>query len=220
MMLDWLLPPRCAGCGQVGTRWCQQCIEKCVLVGEGVCSLCGKRSQVPGDTHRCARKNHLHQAYAWGKYQEPLSRAIKRLKYSRDIGLGDALAQHLLQLVHRNQLEADVVVPVPLARKRQQERGYNQAVLLARSLAFALGMEFRPKAVVRIRETASQVGLSLEQRQVNVAGAFRSAPASVAGKAVLLVDDVLTTGATLDATAEALGQAGAIRIDAVVVARA
>ena len=219
-MLDWLLPPRCAGCGQVGARWCQQCIEKCTLVGDGVCSMCGKSSQTLGEGHLCARKNHLQQAYAWGKYQEPLSKAIKRLKYSRDIGLGDALAQHLVQLVCKNRMEADVVVPVPLAKKRQQERGYNQAVLLGRSLAFALGMEFSPRAVVRVRETASQVGLSLEQRQQNVAGAFRAAPARVVGKTILLVDDVLTTGATLDATAEALRQAGAIRIDAVVVARA
>lgn len=219
-MLDWLLPPRCAGCGQAGARWCQTCIEKCVRVGDGICSLCGKRSHVRGELHQCARKTHLHQVYAWGKYQEPLSNAIKRLKYSRDIGLGDALAQHLVQLVHKNHMQADVVVPIPLARKRQQERGYNQAVLLGRSLAFGLGLEFHPGAVVRFRETASQVGLSLEQRQRNVAGAFRADLAHVSGKAVLLVDDVLTTGATLEAAAEALGQAGAARIDALVVARA
>lgn len=215
-----LLPPRCAGCGLVGARWCSACIEKCQVVREDVCSLCGKKRVFQGRVHQCARKNFLEDAYAWGHYQDPLRKAIRRLKYSRDIALGDALAQHLVWLVERNQIEADIVVPVPLGKKRQRERGYNQAALLARSLALVLGLPFRPGAVVRFRETQSQVGLSLEERHLNVSGAFRGNPKIVSQKQILLVDDVLTTGATLEATAQALMYAGASKIEAVVVSRA
>lgn len=162
----------------------------------------------------------MNEAYAWGMYQDPLRKAIRRLKYARDIALGDALAQHLLGLVERNRIEADLVIPVPLGRKRRKERGYNQAALLARSLALMVGLPFKPMAAKRTRETASQVGLSLEERHDNVAGAFWADPEQVAGKAVLLVDDVLTTGATLEAAAQALRHAGARQIEAVVVSRA
>lgn len=190
------------------------------MLSEGLCSLCGKQRVVNGRVHQCARKNHLENAFAWGKYQEPLSKAIKRLKYARDIALGDALAQHLVWLVESNNIKADMVVPVPLGKNRQRERGYNQAALLARSLALILGLAFKPAAVVRTRETASQVGLSLEERLLNVSGAFRAVPDTVRGKRILLVDDVLTTGATLEATAVALREAGAASIEAVVVSRA
>ncbi len=170
--------------------------------------------------HVCERKKSLNHVAAWGKYQDPLRKAIRRLKYSRDIGLGDALAKHLVQLVVEHEIRAEVVVPVPLAKKRKSKRGYNQSALLARSLAYNLGIDFQPRAASRVRETASQVGLSLEERQENVAGAFRADPGRVSGKSVLLVDDVLTTGATLDAAGEAIRRAGARKIDAVVVARA
>lgn len=162
----------------------------------------------------------MNAAHAWGMYQDPLRKAVRRLKYSRDIALGDALAQHLMWLVEKYQIEAEMVVPVPLGQKRQKERGYNQAALLARSVALGLGLPYKPRAARRTRETASQVGLSLEERQHNVAGAFWANPDLVVHRAVLLVDDVLTTGATLEAAAQALRQAGARQIEAVVVSRA
>jgi ComF family protein len=153
-------------------------------------------------------------------YRNPLRKAIRRLKYSRDIALGDALASHLIALVEQKHINADVIIPVPLAPIRQRERGYNQAALLARPLALALGLPYQASSIERTRETLSQVGLTLDERRRNVAGAFSACSSRVSSKAVLLVDDVLTTGATLDAAAAALRQAGASRIDAVVVSRA
>jgi len=162
----------------------------------------------------------LDQAFAWGYHQDPLRKAVHKLKYRGDLAQGDALSAHLLEVIWRAGLEMELVIPVPLGRQRERQRGYNQAGLLARPLAAALGLPYRPKAISRVRETASQVGQSLEARRENVADAFFARPEHVSGKRVLLVDDVLTTGATLDAAAKALKQAGAIHVGAVVVSQA
>lgn len=142
------------------------------------------------------------------------------MKYRGNLAQGDALAVHLLDVVQRDGFKADLVAPVPLARLRQRERGYNQAALLARPLAAALGVPYRPDVVARVRETPSQVGRSLASRRDNVADAFSARESRTSGRRVLLVDDVLTTGATLDAAAKALKQAGAVHVAAVVVSRA
>lgn len=114
----------------------------------------------------------------------------------------------------------DLVVPVPLGVARQAERGYNQAALLARPVALANQVAYSTKALWRTRETRSQVGLSLEQRWENVADSFSADPEKAKGKTVLVVDDVATSGATLDACAAALHSAGANQIFALTLARA
>ena len=150
-----------------------------------------------------------------------VQKAVHRLKYQRDLALAETLAGVLLTLVRNEGWAVEVVVPVPLGRMRRRERGYNQAALLAFPLALGLGVPFRGKALARVRETASQVGLGAEARRRNVAGAFAVAqPRAVEGKTVLLVDDVMTTGATLDAAATALKSGGARWVFAVTVARA
>jgi ComF family protein len=117
-------------------------------------------------------------------------------------------------------LPGEVVIPVPLSPQRLRERGYNQAGLLARGFAELAGLRYAPEGAGRVRHTASQVGLSAEQRRANVAGAFEGRPRFVAGRAVILVDDVRTTGATLEACAEALRAAGAASIWGLTLARA
>jgi ComF family protein len=109
---------------------------------------------------------------------------------------------------------------VPLARGRQNERGYNQAGLIARPLSMALGLDYESKALVRRRETRSQVGLSRAERHANVRGAFEAARRRVSGRSILLLDDVATTGATLSACASALYSEGAGGVYAFTLARA
>jgi ComF family protein len=115
---------------------------------------------------------------------------------------------------------ADVIVPVPLHTRRLRERGYNQAALLARELGKGVGLPVLEDAVARVRYTSPQVDLNAEERKENVQGAFHCPTDRVAGKSVLLVDDVYTTGATLEACSLALKQRGVLTVWALTLARA
>ncbi len=160
-------------------------------------------------------------ARAWAPMTGIVRKAVHRLKYRRDLALAETLAGELLSLVQALGWQVDAVVPVPLGQARYRARGYNQAALLAFPLALGLGVPYDGKALARVRETRSQVNLSAEARRRNVARAFGVVQAqAVRGKVVLLVDDVMTTGATLDAAATALKAVGARQVFAVTVARA
>lgn len=150
-------------------------------------------------------------------------RAIILLKYEAIEPLGRWFAQRLAEVVRREPeaLAGDVVVPVPLHRARQRERGYNQADLIARPLARRLGLPYRSVLLVRTKPRPEKLHLSLHERWSSVRGAFAARPGSqVDNLRVLLVDDVITTGATLDACARALQKAGAVAVYALTVARA
>ena len=219
--IDWVYQPRCAGCQEFGYRWCKACQEKTTKVTENRCVFCGHILFENQPCAYCADKaKSLNQIFAWGDHEGPLRLALHQLKYRRDVGLGEELSNHLVNIIKRKNIMVDIVVPVPLGWKRQRERGYNQSALLARPLALALGLPFRSRALKRVRETRTQVGLSIEQRRKNVLGAFEAKPRFVAGKNILLVDDVMTTGATMEAAGLALEQAGAIKIYGLTLARA
>jgi len=147
-------------------------------------------------------------------------RALHNLKYRRDIGFGEALTLPLFEFTTRLQWPINLVVPVPLGLERQNERGYNQAGLIARPLSMALGLAYEPGALTRSRQTKSQVGLTRAARYENVRDAFRADGRKVSGRTILLVDDVATTGATLSSCAEALLASGADDVFALTVARA
>ncbi len=169
---------------------------------------------------RCrAQKPVFDVLRSWGVFGTPLKEALHRLKYRRDMGLGEALARGMFNFLDNLEWSCDQVVPVPLGKRRQKERGYNQVALVAFPLSLRFGFVYRPQALERIHETASQVGLSVAQRRENVRGAFQ-ADSSVKGKSILLVDDVSTTGSTLSSAAGALFAAGASSVKAVTVARA
>ena len=205
-LLAVLAPPRCAAC-DARVRWlavfCPSCARSATSAAEG-----------PG------------RPSAALVYGGAVARAIARMKYESRPDLarpfGDLLWRALAP--HGGSLRGVVVVPVPLHPSRLAERGFNQSALLARRVARHLSAPFAPRALARTRETQQQATLDRAARVGNVEGAFEvrrgRGGAPVRGRAVLLVDDVMTTGATLDACERALGEGGATRVNRVVLAAA
>lgn len=154
------------------------------------------------------------------EYGGAIASAIARLKYEDRADLAPALAAPMREAARRLAGAIDLVVPVPLHPRRLAERGYNQAALLALHVARELRADARPRALTRSRDTPQQVAMDREQRLRNVDGSFAVRERDVVcGKRVLLVDDVRTTGATLDGCARALREVGVRRTLALVLAR-
>lgn len=153
-------------------------------------------------------------------FEGPIREAIHRLKYSNSQALAAPLGEMMVSYWQDVHLPADVIVPVPLHARRLRERGYNQAALLARELGKGVGLPVLENALIRVRDTAPQVDLNAEERKENVHGAFHCLDDRLAGKRVLLVDDVYTTGATLEACSLALKQRGVRTVWALTLARA
>ena len=153
-------------------------------------------------------------------YKGPLVRALLQLKYRSNRLLAFTMSQWLVELLSQETWQVDLVVPVPLGRDRLRQRGYNQAGLIASALAEFQHLQYSDRALQRIRETRSQVGLDAMARMRTVQGAFLADSAIVEGKRVIVVDDLYTTGATLSSCAQALLEAGAVEVYGLTVGRA
>lgn len=219
--LDWIYPPRCGGCGAPGARWCRACQESVQPISSVFCSICGQPLQDADLCEACRVSKPVFMALrSWAIYQGALRKAIHCLKYEGDLSLGDVLARPMIDMLKRLGWQVDLVVPVPISPARKAERGYNQAALLAFPLALGSGIPYRSKALIKIRETRSQVGLNAAQRRENVAEAFEASESLVRDRCVLVVDDVTTTGATMQVCAEALIAARAREVYGLTLARA
>ena len=142
------------------------------------------------------------------------------MKYRGNLAFGEPIALQMVEFVHSLQWPIEVMIPVPLGKKRLKERGYNQVALVARPLAYQLGWKYEPDALRKTRETRSQVGLNLSQRSENVQDAYQADPKVVKHKSVLIMDDVATTGSTISACTVALLSAGAQAVYVLTIARA
>lgn len=221
-LLDVLFPPSCAGCGSWGERYCPACFKNTKLIADPICQICGEPLPHPGEII-CARCRSQQVAFtairSWAIFSEPLQTAIHKLKYRQDRGLGIVLAQPLIDLLRKYHWKIDLIIPVPLDTVRRKERGYNQAALLARPISWQTGIPYSIQTLFRERITKQQVGLSLSERAENMAGAFRADRLWAAGKKILVIDDVITTGSTINACAGALIKAGASQVYGMTLAR-
>ena len=219
--LDWMYPPTCAGCGEPGYRLCVNCLHEIQFITGPVCHQCGL--PLSGQKDLCAECRAETPAFtalrSLARYEGVARACVHSLKYHRNQALGDFFADPLAELVLKAGWALDLAMPVPLSPKRQEERGYNQAALLARPVALTLGVAYTSFGLIRTRNTQSQVELNAEQRRKNVVGAFRAVPEMVAGKRILLVDDVTTTGSTLRECTYALLEGGASAVYCLTLAR-
>lgn len=218
---DWFYPRTCPGCGEVSDRpgryLCWSCFTRLELHTQAHCNICGHAAE--GDVAHVfvcsvctAAKPAFDRARSAGRFAGVLREQLHQFKYNNALWLKDDLVDLLYGCLtaHFDPAAVDVVLPVPLHPVRQRERSYNQAALLAQALACRIGRRFDNRSLVRTRKTETQTRLDAAHRRKNILGAFSVVrPEWVRGRCVLLVDDVMTTGATLNECARTLKKAGA-----------
>jgi len=226
----WLWPPRCLVCrsrGAGGMDLCQACTDALPWLG-AACIRCAIPLQgaTPGLAAVCgACLQHpppLAETHAACLYGPPLDRLLPRFKFHHDLAAGYLLAKLMARALRPVTVawpQPAALLPVPLHPRRLRQRGYDQALELARPLARNLGLPLLGDLLHRVRDTAPQSRLEAVQRQRNLKDAFRIAGTTALPVHVVLVDDVMTTGATLHAAADGLRRAGVARVDAWVCAR-
>ncbi|HEV2413840.1 MAG TPA: ComF family protein [Candidatus Dormibacteraeota bacterium] len=219
-VLDLLLPPRCGGCRRIGAWLCDACRSKIRRLEEPLCRRCGAEvASARGECSCRTRLKSLTRVRSAVAYEGPIEHAVHRFKYEGWRRLALPLAQLVAERLAVEGIAARWVVAVPLHRSRQSTRGFNQSELLGRELQKLFALRSPPGVLVRTRATPPQVGRDRKSRFENVAGAFIWNGGRLQGEAIFLVDDVATTGATLDACASALREAGSGPVTGVSVAR-
>ena len=224
--LAWLFALRCLVCGEPGANGrdlCASCHSALPWQGPAClrCALPLPQAGLCGDCLQAARHQGgpaLDETHAAFEYAFPLDRLLPRLKFHRDFAAGRVLAQCMAER-YASLPRPDALLPVPLHRARLRRRGYDQALELAKPLARALALPLLDDVLHRHKTTTAQSRLDADARQRNLRDAFAVAPGAKLPAQVVLLDDVMTTGATLHAAARALRMAGARRVDAWVCAR-
>lgn len=223
---DLFFAPACAACGgpvEPDEFLCPACLEQVEPLVAPACRVCGQ----PGHAWHCpncaANPPAFDAAHALALHTGPLAEVVRGFKYQRRYWLGEGLSRLLGAAPRSWWATVDLIAPVPLHPRRLVARGFNQALVLARGLPGGQGPELAPRLLNRKRYTRPQVGLDPGARRRNVEGAFALAPAwqgRLEGAWVLLVDDVFTTGATVNECAKVLKHAGAERVEVLTLVRA
>lgn len=228
--LNLLFPPRCIGCGgdvDEAHRFCRDCFGSLAFVSEPCCKLCGFPFDYDlGQEALCGHCMHNPPPYETARtvlrYDEHSRTLITAFKYADRTDRMPAYAALLARAGAQMIAQSDVIIPVPLHRRRLLNRGYNQSALLAYGISDRCDLPVWPDGLRRIRHTPPQAGLTRAQRLKNVVGAFRvnhSYANALRGKRVLLVDDVMTTGATIQQAAQMLLGGGAKAVYVLTLAR-
>ena len=215
-VMDLIYPPHCAICREAGESYlCPKCLEKITLITPPVCRKCG----TPCEAYICEqcreREYYFECARSAGIFDGVLRDAIHQLKYRNHMVLADPLGDILANCFPDTGFikTVDIIVPVPIHITRMLDRGFNQSEEIARRLAMRIGIPIEARALYKFRKTKHQVELPFDLRVSNVHGSFRVKRADgILGKRVLLIDDVYTTGSTLNEAARVLLDAGATAV--------
>ena len=231
-LFQFFIPSQCPCCKRILREeqrgFCPDCLSEIRWIKPPFCSICGTpfiSEEV--DSHPCSacltKRRYFTMARALGSYEGPLQEAIHRWKYEGKEYLSVLFAEWMAERLYRywDPDLFDVLIPVPLHKERLRERGFNQALLLVRELSRRTGIPYRKRVLQKKRPTVPQVKLSGVEREKGVRGAFHLLEKEeVEGKSILLVDDVYTTGATVNECTRVLLGGGAKRVDVLTLAHA
>jgi ComF family protein len=220
-IVDFFFPRSCVGCGKGGDFICARCRNSLPYLPDSVCIRCGKPISgydvCPSCRSSQASINGIRSLF---RFDGVIRKAIHAFKYSHVKALADPFAELLYSYLLAHPLEGNVLVPVPLHPDRLRARGYNQSALLARRLGIYSNLPVIENCLIRVKNSIPQVQTTKsEERVQNVAGAFICRDRRLQGKYVILIDDVCTTGSTLDACAVALKKSGISSIWGITLAR-
>ena len=220
LALELLFPSSCLGCGQRGELLCRECQSALPWIEPPLCERCGWPLLGEASCRQCRGWTELDGLRSPFRFEGLIRQAVHSLKYENLKAVARPLAGILADYVWENPMPAGLLVAVPLHSRRLRERGYNQSGLVAAELGRLLDLPVAEGVVVRHRHTPAQAEAdSAERRRHNVARAFAARGEGLQGKGVLLVDDVCTTGATLESCAAALKAGGAASVWALTIAR-
>jgi len=218
---DLLFPKNCIGCGKE-TRWiCDECKRRIIYIKNPFCPKCNRLSPNGKVCRRCRDKSYLTGLIVAAYYNEgPLKEAIHAYKYEYIFGVHEELGKIITEAFYKNKFSSCVIIPIPLHKKRQTQRGFNQSELLAKYLSSKTKNKLLVKKLVRLKNTEPQIELSGRKRRENIKDAFSwKGKDEIINQKVLLIDDVYTTGSTLEECAKVLKSAGAKEIWGIVLAK-
>ncbi len=229
-LLDFFFPCLCPSCGQKVERetlFCSDCFSSLKFITPPFCYICGRPFTIRDlSSHICGnclrKKPFFKAARAVFSYTEPVKKAIIQFKFQNNTDLASLFVKeilfHLKDFIEK--IDPTLIIPVPLHLKRLRERGYNQCLLLAKKIAKVLDVPCDFKVLKKIKATPPQVGLSLAERYKNIKGSFAVIkPDYIKKKRIVLIDDVFTTGSTVNECAKVLMKAGAESVWVITLAR-
>ncbi len=228
-LVDLIYPPVCAGCGgevePTGPPACDACLHSTPRIERPVCQTCGSSVENPHTKRcpECPEKAYYHRARALLDYQdETVKHLIHGLKFQFQTGLAAPLGALLLNAFddYFKDEHYDAIVPVPLHRRRKRQREFNQATLIAQAIHTKHNLPIVENVVARTRHTKPQTSVAPPKRKTNVVGAFEVKDASqIEGARLLIVDDIYTTGSTINELSRVLIEAGAKHVDVLTLSR-
>lgn len=208
-LLDFFFPQKCLYCGKIGAVICPSCVSSLPFPKTQICPICYNPS-LSGKTHDfCQKRYNLNGLTFCFYYDGKIKEAIKKIKYRYLFSLADKLIEVGIKKIAQQMFTDFIIIPVPLHQRRMKTRGFNQAEVIGKSLMKYWSLTMVKDVLQRVKETSSQVKLSQIERRNNVKNAFMvKSKDAVKDKSVLLVDDIFTSGATLNECAKVLKKAG------------